>query len=241
MKIIICESHLQKIVTELQVSQHSQLRLSQRLINHDYYDVVAFSKISHDKILIGKYETPQDAIDIVNKTLKKLDNPYYFIPLTVSLIIKLYEFDLNEQNVTFIGSPQEQATHKEIFTDKYNWNIYLQTRPQEGENTSYGRFLVCVSIGNKITTVFLIGNTEGLLRRLIEFTKRKPTFKHIEDYAYIEDPETQLDAYIDIDALKSLQKPAEQQPQTSPQSTLSDKERRLQAYKERMKKNLRKK
>jgi hypothetical protein len=212
MKIVITEFHLQKIIKEIGVSDHVNLRLGQRLIDQNFYDVVAFSRKNLDKIVIGKYEIPQEAITNANNVLNKLNDPDYAIPLDISLVIQLYEFKLNLQNIILLGTPQQQAKYKYIFNDKNNWNIYVRTSPKGDEKISYGRFLVCVSRNNKIKTTFLLADTNRSFNKLKEHMWQKPEFKNVNEIIYISNPETQLDAYIDVDRLRSNQSKEPQTP-----------------------------
>lgn len=242
MRIIISESHLQKLISELHPTIHIKDRLEQRLTNIDSYDVVAFSKRNDDKIIIGKYRAPQAAIDATNDIMQKLRSQRYYVPPDIALIIHLFEFKLDINDITFIGSPHDQARYKQIFRDRYNWNIYLRTNPQKNENATHGRILMCLVIGNRIITIFLLANTNSSLNRFIELARQKPENRGVEDYIYIANPETDLEQFVDIDVLKTepLQKPTEE-PQINPQPTMTDKERRLQAYKEKMRRKFGKK
>lgn len=239
MKIIITESTLKKIIREIAIDSHAIDRLTQRFIEQSPYDVVAFSKRNFEQIVIGKYYINQDTINRVNDTMNKLADPIYVVPRNISLIIELYRFDLNNNNIDFIGTPHDIARYKNMVRDTNNWNIYLRTNPIGNEHVSYGRILICITNGNLVKTIFFIADDNRMLKRSIEFFKQNPAHKYTEDFIFISNPETQLDDYIDIDYLRSQQQKAhkEPEPEILDRPVMTDRERRLQAYKERMKKN----
>jgi hypothetical protein len=234
--IIITESHLRKIINEFDISIHSKERMDLRL-DQTSYDVVAFPKTGlYKKIVIGKFNIPQDAKTTVDNIFKKLNDPDYRVPQYLALVIQLYEFKLKLENITFIGSPEEQKRYKQIFGDRQNWNIYLQTLPDDKGRMSHGRFLICVARGNVISTMFLLRDQTQSFEKLKEHMLRNfPTLKEV---IFVGNPETQLDTYIDIDIDRArLNPPKEQQIPIEQLPQMSDKERRLQSYKEKMKRN----
>ena len=230
--IIITESHLQKIINEFDISTHSKERMDLRL-DQTTYDVVAFPKTGlYKKIIIGKFNIPQDAKITVDNIFKKLNDPDYRVPQYLALVIQLYEFKLKLENITFVGSPEEQKRYKQIFGDRQNWNIYLQTLPDDKGRMSHGRFLICVARGNVISTMFLLRDQTQSFEKLKEHMLRNfPTLKEV---IFVGNPDTQLDAYIDIDRAR-LNPPKEQQIPIEQPPQISDKEKKLQLYKEKMK------
>lgn len=230
--IIITESHLQKIINEFDISTHSKERMDLRL-DQTTYDVVAFPKTGlYKKIIIGKFNIPQDAKITVDNIFKKLNDPDYRVPQYLALVIQLYEFKLKLENITFVGSPEEQKRYKQIFGDRQNWNVYLQTLPDDKGRMSHGRFLICVARGNVISTMFLLRDQTQSFEKLKEHMLRNfPTLKEV---IFVGNPDTQLDAYIDIDRAR-LNPPKEQQIPIEQPPQISDKEKKLQLYKEKMK------
>jgi len=230
--IIITESHLQKIINEFDISTHSKERMDLRL-DQTTYDVVAFPKTGlYKKIIIGKFNIPQDAKITVDNIFKKLNDPDYRVPQYLALVIQLYEFKLKLENITFVGSPEEQKRYKQIFGDRQNWNVYLQTLPDDKGRMSHGRFLICVARGNVISTMFLLRDQTQSFEKLKEHMLRNfPTLKEV---IFVGNPDTQLDAYIDIDRAR-LNPPKEQQIPIEQLPQISDKEKKLQLYKEKMK------
>lgn len=233
MKIIITESHLKTIINEFDVKRHYNERMNLRFLDITTYDVIAIYKGEpYSKTIIGKYKIPNDARSTIANINNKISNSEYDIPHDLALIIYLYEFKITPESVTFIGNPEEQIKHKKMFEDQQNYRIFLQTPVDNKGRTSHGRFLVCIVRGDGISTVILIRNQTTSIEEL-----KKHMFRNnigLSNINYINNPQTQLDTYIDIDKLRSKQSPepqtpAEQQPQ------LSDKERRLQLYKEKMK------
>jgi hypothetical protein len=99
------------------------------------------------------------------------------------------------------------------------------------QNISRGNVLVCYIIDNYLTTIFLTRSINP--DYLVQKAKERHPDKNV---VFIEDPFTQLDAYIDIEKAKEIpEKPIEEpKPAEEPGPQLSDKERRLQAYRERM-------
>ena len=220
--IIITESHLQKIINEFDISTHSKERMDLRL-DQTTYDVVAFPKTGlYKKIIIGKFNIPQDAKITVDNIFKKLNDPDYRVPQYLALVIQLYEFKLKLENITFVGSPEEQKRYKQIFGDRQNWNVYLQTLPDDKGRMSHGRFLICVARGNVISTMFLLRDQTQSFEKLKEHMLRNfPTLKEV---IFVGNPDTQLDAYIDIDRAR-LNPPKEQQIPIEQPPQISDKEK----------------
>ena len=214
--IIITESHLQKIINEFDISVHSKERMDLRL-NQTSYDVVAFPKTGlYKKIIIGKYNIPQNVKPAVDNILKKLNNPNYRIPQNLALVIQLYEFKIKHEYITFFGTPTEQKRYKQIFGDRQNWNVYLQTLPDDKGRMSHGRFLICVARGNVISTMFLLRDQTQSFEKLKEHMLRN--FPTLNEVIFVGNPETQLDAYTNRTRLnppKEQQIPIEQPPQIS--------------------------
>jgi hypothetical protein len=236
MKILISEAQFQKIITEFDITTHFKQRMGLRFLNQDTYDVVAYPKYGgYNKMIIGKFNIPNDTRNTVQGVFDKITHPEYTIPQNIALVIQLCEFKIKLEYISFNGNPQEQQRYKRIFGDKQNWNIYLQSLPDEKGKLSHGRFLICIARGNVISTAFLLRDTtvgaEELKRHmLIDF----PT---LTDVIFIGDPETQLDNVVkslNMSVPKELPKTPEDAPR------MSDKER-LDRYKERMSQQLRKK
>lgn len=227
MKIIITENHLRTIIKEFDSTIHSTKRMGLRFANQNTYDVVAFPKTPRlPKMTIGKYNIPEDVRTTVERIFNKITKPEYTLTEDLALVLQLYEFPIKLEYITLYGNPQEQQKYKRIFEDKQDYNIYLQTRPDEKGRVSHGKFLVCIVRGEIISTAFLLRDQTSTFERL----KKDMLQKHggIDDVIYVADPMTQLDNYIN-------------KPQAPPeQPQLTDRERRLQAYNERNKKNLRK-
>lgn len=226
---------LLKIIKEFDISSHSKIRMNLRFFNQTSYDVVAFNKNNpNNKIIIGKYNIPQDAKHNVNNILSKISDPDYNVSQEIALVIQLYEFKMKSEYINFIGTPEEQIKFKKVFADNQNYNIFLQTPMDERGKVSHGRFLVCVARGNVISTAFLLHDTNMSFEKLKEVMLQ--TYKALNDVIYINNPETQLDTYIDVEKAKLTPPKNPQTPTEQPPPQMSNKEKRLQDYKERMKK-----
>jgi hypothetical protein len=236
MKIIITEDHLKKILKEFDITGHSKNRLNLRFLQQTSYDVVAFMKKEHNKMIIGKYIIPQDAKTTVNNIFNKINDPDYSIFPEIALVIQLYEFNIKLDHISFIGTPEEQIKFKGIFNDRQNNSIFLQTPMDERGNVSNGKFLVCIARDNIISTVFLLQNPNSSFEKLKENMMR--TYRGLDDVIYINNPETQLDAYINTDTAK-LNPPKDPQIPIEEPPRMSDREQRLMAYNEKMKRKFR--
>lgn len=226
MKIIVTEAHIEKIMNELDITSHSKKRMNLRLFDQNTYDVVAFpTSPFYNKIIIGKYKIPQEARNNVNMVFDKIIKPEYKIPLGTALVIKLYEFKIKLDDIIFNGDIQQQKRFKKMFGDRQNWNIYLQTPMDENGRTSHGRFLVCIAVENVVSTTILIRNTKDSFEDLKEHTLRN--HPEINNVIYIDNPESQFDIYNVNNPKNSIEQP----------ELISDKEKRLLAYKEKMKRN----
>jgi hypothetical protein len=208
------------LLLEFGITTHVIDRLNTRFLSPDALDVVAIPKDgSYKRIVIGKYRITNEAKTQIRDIMSVITDPYYTAPNDISLIFLLQEFTLNRESVELLD-PRYVA----FFRDPQNYLVTLQEPPNTtGEPLSNGRYLLCVMKNNTLITIML------------SRTKNPQLFKNTTGkVALITDVHTELDAYIDLDKLreKPLETPDEE-PQAPP---MSDRERRLQAYKDRQKK-----
>jgi hypothetical protein len=233
---------LMDILKEFEIKSnntHYQDRVIQRFIAQEFFDVICINKANYnDKTIIGKYKIPADVKSKVSKILNELEKPYYVGDPGTVFVVQLHFFDLNIRDIILTGSPYDQMKNKEKFFDRTNYLRYLRERLIDiklntKQKLSEGVNLVCSIVDNKLTTITFIAYTNP--DRIIEKNKRDfPNYKII----YIKDPFTELDNYMDIDRLKEIpndtQQPVVDNPPEEPQ--LTDKEKRLLAYKKKQEK-----
>jgi hypothetical protein len=222
---------------------HYQDRVIQRFISQDFFDVSSKNKFNYnDKLIIGKYRFPPEVKDEISKILIELEKPYYIGDPGTVYIIQLHIFDLKIQDVILNGDSHEQLKNKKIFFDA-NRLILLREHPvnlnlQTEQSLSEGINLVCFIVNNKLTTLTLLTSTNP--DRIIQKNKRDfPLYKIV----YIKDPYKELDAFMDVDKLREIpndppEDPIDDKSQISPEAPqLSDHDRRVLIYKQRMEKD----
>ena len=185
-------------------------------------------------MIVGKYEIPQEARDNVSKILDELQKPYYAGDPGTVFIIQLYFFKLDGTNVTFNGNPRDQMINKKMFYDRDNYLTYLREQPietklQTKQSFAVGINLVCYVVNNILKTISL--TRTSIPDKMIQ--KGKEMFSRFK-VIYIKDPFTELDNYMDIDRFKNtLSKPSIQKPKEPEEPQMTEKERKLLAYKEK--------
>jgi hypothetical protein len=239
MKILINESDYRKILREFKSdfsNPHFTDRTFQRFFGQTYYDVIAVinGDFQNAKI-IGEFEIPQIVKNRVQKILDHLHKPEYVGEHSQTFIIELYEFNLNQNNIIFKGNtPQERLDNIKLYRNQPDVKTYLQERPIEGHNETQqsptrGFYLICYVTNDYLKTMLLERSKNP--DYLVDKAKKRTGS---QDVVFIKDPFTQLDAYMDIDTIRN-QKP-EEHPEPEPEDPpMSDHERRLQAYKDKMK------
>ena len=221
---------------------HYRDRMMQRFFGQKFFEVYALNKNyqydTQEPRILGKFPIPQEAINNVTEIINKLEQPYYTFEKGTVLIAQLYIFNLKPNDIILTGSPKEQETNKKLLQDKKNIYWFIQEHPLGDEfstrqNISRGNVLLCYIVDGVLTTIFL---SQVISKdHIIHKTKNRHPNKEI---IYMDDPLSQIDAYIDIDKAKEYPNPPEdvKTPETPEEPQLSDDEKRKLAYKERMKK-----
>jgi hypothetical protein len=243
---------LMDILREFEIktnNTHYQDRVIQRFMAQDFFDVITINRANfNDKQIIGKYPIPTEVKDKVTRILNELEKPYYLGDPGTVFVVQLHYFDLNIRNIILTGNPYDQMINKKRVIDKNNYLTYLRERPIDlklhtKQKLSEGFNLVCSIVDNKLTTLTFLAYANP--NKIIEKNKRDfPNYKII----YIKDPFTELNNYMDIDKLKEIPNEEPQvdvnpsvanNPPVDPQ--LSDHDRRVLIYKQRMEKDREKK
>lgn len=225
---------------------HYRDRMIQRFFGQNFFEVYALNKNyrynTQEPLFLGKFPIPQEAKNKVTEIIDKLEQPYYTFEKGTVLIVQLYRFNLQPNDIILIGSPKEQENSKRLLQDKKNIYWFIQERPLKDEfstrqSISRGNVLLCYIVDGLLTTIFL---TQVISKdHVIDKAKNRHPNKEI---IYMDDPLLQIDAYIDIDIAK--ESPTENPPEaTKPpeEPQLSDHEKKLKAYNERMKREREKK
>jgi hypothetical protein len=230
--------NFQDILNEFEINpndSHYQDRTVQRFFGQDFFDVVITPKTSNyvEPQIIGKFRIPPDVKSKIQSILIQLEKPYYVGEHGTAFIVELYEFHITPENIVFNGDAKQQQINKQLF---YNNNHYLQERPLPGElqtkqNLSRGFYLICYIINNNLRSILFVRTTNpnDLKQKLLRTHPR-------HNIVFIKDPFTELDAYMDIDKAKEVQEPQPQEqppPPPTDEPQLTNKERRLLAYKEK--------
>jgi hypothetical protein len=213
---------LLQILQEFEATEHFQDRLRDRFLRISYLDILAVSRDKR-RLIIGKYPIPPEVKTRIEQISKKLQSSDYYCPPDIALAIEVYRFEI---------SPRKVILNNENYREMLNTWLLIPREPPIPNNDEYnkeltrGKYLIAIVRENSITTIFLSRSKD------IDFLNAGYTTKMV----YIDDVDSQLDSYIDIDIArksKPLPQPTEVKPE---EPILTDKEKRLQAYKDRQKK-----